>query len=160
MSPFVTLDTSYIPHLYAKRLISNFTIPFAVAFSWSIIFPLPFKLIFRLVVFFLPFFLCSWRWLIHEIDTKLILTLFAEQCPEKKKLHYNQNCFLHYILKFLTYYYEDLVPSHIALSVPPAFSCKPLLVALPSIPKTFNVNHLFTFPSNIRQENIKIILLT
>lgn len=83
MSPLVTLDTPYVPHLYAKRLISNFAIPLAVAFSWRVVLPLPLKLVFRLVVLLLPFFLCSGRWLVHKIDAKFILALLAEQRSER-----------------------------------------------------------------------------
>lgn len=37
-----------------------------------------------------------------------------------------------------TYYYEDPVLFHIACATLPAFSCKPRLVALPSIPKQYS----------------------
>lgn len=83
MSPFVTFDTSYVPHLYAKGLISNFAISLAVALSWSVVLPLPLKLVFRLVVFLLSLLLCSRRWLVHKIDTKFVLALFAEQRSER-----------------------------------------------------------------------------
>lgn len=150
----MAFDTTHISDLNTKRLISNLTVSFAVAFSRSVVLPLPFKFVFGFIIFLLSFFFCSRRWFVHKVHTEFVLAFFAQQCSKWKifisetYLWYWETINLYfYCYGKPTYCYGDLVLSHTVLLVLPAFSCKLLLAVLPSIPviKKSHISHLLYF---------------
>lgn len=84
VAPFMAFDTTHISDLNTKRLISNLTVSFAVAFSRSVVLPLPFKFVFGFIIFLLSFFFCSRRWFVHKVHTEFVLAFFAQQCSKWK----------------------------------------------------------------------------